>query len=71
MLSQTQLNMRASNKIEAKLFFANKKLQEYELMLIGVISSNLQDDQINKLIESQETEVAVLNHIYKLIETSY
>ena len=40
-LTTDQLLERASNKLEAKLFFAYKELQEIELEIEGVIPSKM------------------------------
>ena len=71
LLTKDQLNERCSNKVEAQLFFANKKLEEYELELAGVLPTKIDPDRIKLNIESQKKEIEVLSHIFELIELSY
>jgi len=66
-----ELAMKASDKLEAQLFFANKLLQEYELNLAGVIPTKVDDDIILKMIKSQQKEIDVLSYMFNLVELSY
>jgi hypothetical protein len=70
-LSKQQLATRASDKIEAQLFFANMKLQEYELNLSGVIPTLVDEDSIQKQIKAQKNEIDTLSYIFNLVELSY
>lgn len=67
-LSQRQIAINASNKIEAKLFYAYKKLEELELKFEGVIACKLEPEQIADSIVSQKKEVDVLCFIDELIQ---
>ena len=71
LLTKEQLNERCSNKLEAQLFFAHKKLEQFELELAGVIPTKINADDLQRCISSQKIEVEVLNHIFELIELSY
>ena len=70
-LSKQQIATRASDKIEAQLFFANKKLQEYELNLSGVIPTLVDEDSIQEQIKAQKNEIDTLSYIFNLVELSY
>lgn len=70
-LTKTQLAQRASDKLEAQLFFANKKLQEYELNLAGVIPTKIDSDSIRKQIKAQQNEIDTLSYMFNLVELSY
>ena len=70
-LTKEQLNERSSNKLEAMLFFAHKRLQKYELQLEGVIPTKMDVEATRGLVKSQEQEIEVLNNIFDLIEKSY
>jgi len=70
-LNRAQLNERASNKLEAQLFFAHKELQEIELEIEGVIPSTLDNDQLRKIHSSQRNEIQTLTYIFSLIENKY
>lgn len=67
-LTDRQVAMRASNKIEAKLFYAYKRLEELELQCEGVITTVLEQDEIVDSIISQKREVDVLCFIDELIQ---
>lgn len=60
--------IRASHKIEAKLFYAYKNLEELELKYEGIIPSKLDSDQIADSIVAQKKEVEVLSFIDELIQ---
>lgn len=60
--------IRASNKIEAKLFYAYKRLEELELQLEGVIPTKLEPEQVADSISSQKKEVDALRFIDELIQ---
>lgn len=70
-LTQDQLNERSSNKLEAQLFYAHKKLEEYELQLEGVIPTKMDEEAIQLMIKSQIQEIEVLTSIFDLIEKNY
>ena len=62
-LTKNQLIDRANNKLEAKLFFETKKLQEYKLMADGVIDHGLSQEVIQQMITSQEAELQTYHYI--------
>ncbi len=62
-LTLSQLQDRASNKLEAKIFFETKKLQEYKLMADGVIDHGLSQEVIQQMITSQEAELQTYHYI--------
>jgi len=62
-LTKNQLIDRANNKLEAKIFYATKKLQEYKLAQDGVIDYGVPQETICNMIDSQEKELQVLHYI--------
>tara|TARA_R110001592_G_scaffold204577_1_gene454653 strand:+ start:25284 stop:25496 length:213 start_codon:yes stop_codon:yes gene_type:complete len=70
-MTTEKIALRASDKLEAQLFFANKKLEEYELYLAGVIPTNIDSEDIEKMIKSQKSEIEVLSYMFNLVELSY
>lgn len=62
-LTLSQLQDRAENKLEAKIFFETKKLQEYKLMADGIIDHGLSQDIIQQMISSQESELQTYHYI--------
>ena len=71
MLSPSQVNQRMSDKLEAKLFYAYKRLEEIELTIEGVIPSKMHIDHLMGMQVSQLDEIQVYTAIYDLIENSY
>jgi hypothetical protein len=67
-LTTDQLLERASNKLEAKLFFAHKSLQEIELEIEGVISSKMSNDILRKNYQAKSNEVQTLTYLFDIIE---
>jgi len=67
-LTERQIAINASNKIEAKLFYAYKTLEELELKMEGVITTKLDQEQIVSSIISQKAEVDALCFIDELIQ---
>lgn len=67
-LTQPQKLERASNKVEAALFYAFKKKEELELKLEGVIASKLDTQQIAESIESQNREIDVYLALESLVQ---
>lgn len=67
-LTTDQLLERASNKLEAKLFFAHKSLQEIELEIEGVISSKMSNDILRRNYQAQSNEVQTLTYLFDIIE---
>ncbi len=62
---------RANNKIYAKVMHANIHLNDLRRELkSGVFKGNITREEMNSLIEGAQTELKVLNYIYKLIETT-
>ena len=70
MLTTDQVNERMSNKLEAKLFFAYKNLEEIELKIEGVIPAKVDIDTLMKAQSSALNEIQVYTRIYELIENS-
>ena len=62
-LTKNQLQDRANNKLEAKIFFETKKLQEYRLMRDGIIDHGLSQEIIEQMISSQEAELQTYHYI--------
>jgi len=67
-LTQRQLASRASDKMEAKLFYAEKRLQELELMFEGVVQTKLDREQIADSIIAQMREIQTIRFIDELIQ---
>lgn len=67
-LNERQLAQRASDKIEAKLFYAYKDLEELELKFEGIIPSKLDKEQIAESIVAQKREVDTLLFIEELVQ---
>ena len=62
-LTLTQLQDRADNKLEALIFFATKKLQEYKMAQDGILDYGVSQETICNMIDSQEKELQVLHYI--------
>ena len=62
-LTLTQLQDRANNKLEAKIFFATKKLQEHRMAQDGILDYGVPQETICNMIDSQEKELQVLHYI--------
>ena len=62
-LTKNQLIDRANNKLEALIFFATKKLQEYRMAQDGIIDYGVPQETICNMIDSQEKELQVLHYI--------
>jgi hypothetical protein len=62
-LTKNQLIDRADDKLEALIFFATKKLQEYKLAQDGIIYYGVPQETICNMIDSQEKELQVLEYI--------
>lgn len=67
-LNESAIKLRAMDKINAKMFFANKKLEELYLIKEGVIPSKLDDDLINISITSQMNEIDTLEYIRRILD---
>tara|TARA_B100000768_G_scaffold180635_1_gene201144 strand:- start:1957 stop:2166 length:210 start_codon:yes stop_codon:yes gene_type:complete len=62
---------RANNKIYAKVIHAGIDLEDLRRELkSGIFRGNITREEMNGLIEGAQTELKVLNYIYKLIETN-
>jgi|5B_taG_2_1085324.scaffolds.fasta_scaffold21736_5 hypothetical protein len=68
MLTPAQLKERALNKIDAKLFFAQKDLERNALEIDGVISSKIDTESLMNIRHSYQSEVDVLRYIKQAIE---
>ena len=66
-LNNNQLKERASNKLEAKMFFAINKLEEIRLEIEGVIPSKIGTDILKRNFSSQSYEVQVLRYMMQKI----
>ena len=62
-LTKNQLIDRADNKLEALIFFATKKLQEYKMAQDGILDYGVSQETICNMIDSQEKELQVLHYI--------
>ena len=62
-LTIKQLQDRADNKLEALIFFATKKLQEYKMAQDGILDYGVSQETICNMIDSQEKEIQVLHYI--------
>lgn len=67
-LTRRQKLERASNKVEAALFYAFKNKEELELKLEGVIASKLDTQQLADSISAQNREIDVYLTIAELVE---
>ena len=62
---------RANNKIYAKVMHANIHLEDLRRELkSGMFRGGITREEMHSLIEGAQTELKVLNYIYKLIETT-
>ena len=66
-LNNNQLKERASNKLEAKMFFAINKLEEIRLEIEGVIPSKIGTDILKRNFSSQSYEVQTLRYMMQKI----
>mgnify|MGYP003650167360 FL=1 len=71
MLTNEQVNQRMSDKLEAKLFYAYKNLEEIELMLEGVIPSKMDVDALMGMQMVALNNIQVYTRMFELIELSY
>ena len=71
MLTNEQVNQRMSDKLEAKLFYAYKNLEEIELMLEGVIPSKMDTDALIGMQMVALNNIQVYTKIFDLVELSY
>tara|TARA_R110000772_G_scaffold49294_1_gene113462 strand:+ start:9065 stop:9280 length:216 start_codon:yes stop_codon:yes gene_type:complete len=71
MLTNEQVNQRMSDKLEAKLFYAYKNLEEIELMLEGVIPSKMDTDALMGMQMVALNNIQVYTKIFDLVELSY
>ena len=62
-LTLTQLQDRADNKLEAKIFFQTKEVQKIRLMQDGVIDHGIPQETICNMLDSAEKELQVLEYI--------
>jgi len=67
-LNEAAIKLRAMDKLNAKMFFANKKLEELYLIKDGVIPSKLDDELIQVSIESQCNEIDTLEYIRRILD---
>ena len=71
MLTNEQVNQRMSDKLEAKLFYAYKNLEEIELMLEGVIPSKMDVDALMGMQMVALNNIQVYTRMFDLLELSY
>jgi len=62
-LTLSQLQDRASNKLEAKIFYATKNLQEIKLQRDGIINYGNSQENICRMLDAAEAELQVLHYI--------
>lgn len=67
-MNRRESALRASNKIEAKLFYAYKRLEELELQYEGVITTKLEPEQILDSIISHRKDVDALRFIDEAVQ---
>ena len=65
-LSKKQIQDRALNYLNAKIFFAEKELQQRELEADGVIPTFIEHDLIVKQIGAEGRKVAMLKYLFEL-----
>ena len=68
MLTRDQLHERAVNMIEAKVFFAQKDLEQNQLEIDGVISSKINEDLLMDVRYSKENKLDTLHYIQEALE---
>ena len=71
MLTNEQVNQRMSDKLEAKLFYAYKNLEELELMIEGVIPSKMDVDTLTSMQVVESNNIQVYTRMFDLVELSY
>ena len=71
MLTNEQVNQRMSDKLEAKLFYAYKNLEELELMIEGVIPSKMDVDTLTTMQMVESNNIQVYTRMFELVELSY
>jgi len=71
MLTNEQVNQRMSDKLEAKLFYAYKNLEEIELMIEGVIPSKMDVDALMGMQMVALNNIQVYTRMFELVELSY
>ena len=71
MLTNEQVNQRMSDKLEAKLFYAYKNLEEIELMIEGVIPSKMDTDALMGMQMVALNNIQVYTKMFDLVELSY
>jgi len=71
MLTNEQVNQRMSDKLEAKLFYAYKNLEEIELMIEGVIPSKMDVDALMGMQMVALNNIQVYTRMFDLVELSY
>ena len=71
MLTNEQVNQRMSDKLEAKLFYAYKNLEEIELMIEGVIPSKMDVDALMGMQMVALNNIQVYTKMFDLVELSY
>lgn len=69
MLTPQQLKERASNKVDSKLFFAVKDLQQNSLQLDGVIVSKMDNDSLLETRIALQREIDVLTYIKDAVDS--
>ena len=65
-LSKKQIQDRALNYLNAKIFFAEKELQQRELEADGVIPTFIDHDLVVKQIGAEGRKVAMLKYLFEL-----
>ena len=65
-LTKQQIQERALNYLNAKIFFAEKELQQRELEADGIIPTFIDHDLIVKQIGAETRKVAMLKYLFEL-----
>jgi hypothetical protein len=65
-LTKQQIQERALNYLNAKIFFAEKELQQRELEADGIIPTFIDHDLVVKQISAETRKVAMLKYLFEL-----
>lgn len=65
-LTKQQIQERALNYLNAKIFFAEKELQQRELEADGIIPTFIDHDLVVKQIGAETRKVAMLKYLFEL-----
>jgi protocatechuate 3,4-dioxygenase beta subunit len=65
-LTKGQIQERAINYLNAKIFFAEKELEQRKLEADGVIPTFIDHDVVVKQIAAEERKVAMLKYLFDI-----